>query len=202
MQRRAFKEINRYNRSIVNDDTGAYCGFQGNNSTQCWAKRQSLSSRQLTTRASSTSCWEWRELGACRGEKEGREMKTWQSAWEITSSQELNVGGLINSLNKTEWSINYWFEDDFALLTGKKNWIFVHRFILYFTPHNHTNKKMLVFLPADKRQCWMHKIWQKDWRVKRLTRGGRWTWREAAGSPSKCLPTHAWQKTRKTNVSF
>ena len=35
MERQAFKEINRYNRSIVNASRGAYCGFQGNNSIQC-----------------------------------------------------------------------------------------------------------------------------------------------------------------------
>ncbi len=38
---------------------------------------------------------------------------------------------------------------------------------------------------------------QKDRRRKVLTRGGRWTWREGAGSPSNSLPTHAWQKTER-----
>lgn len=67
---------------------GAYCGFQGNNSLQCWAKSLSLSSRQLTTRASLPSCWEWRVLGAYVG----GEMKTLQSIYEVTRSQELNAG--------------------------------------------------------------------------------------------------------------
>lgn len=55
MQRQACKEINRHKRCIVNVNMGAFCGSQGNNSTQCCATMLSLSSRQLTTRASPTS---------------------------------------------------------------------------------------------------------------------------------------------------
>lgn len=56
--------------------------------------------------------------------------------------------------------------------------------------------EMLIFHPAEKRQSWRHKIMTEEIK-KRLTRGGKLTWRKAAGSPSKSLPIQDWQKTEK-----
>lgn len=138
MQRRAFKEINRHNCSIVNADTGADCGFQGNNGTQCWAKK-AVSFITPTHHAGIIDFMlRVTGIGSLKG---GNEMNTWQSALEINSNQELNVGGLIESLNKTydiwycytlAYNLYYWFEASFALWQAKTVDLF-YRLMLYFT---------------------------------------------------------------------
>lgn len=98
MKRRAFQEINRYNCSIVNASMGAWCGFRGNNSIQCCAKKAVCFITPTHHAGIMAFMLRVTGIGGLQGDK-GRERNENMTV-SVGDQQQLHVGVLIYSLSK------------------------------------------------------------------------------------------------------